>query len=826
MYQHIRIALEHAQQRSQHVQEQENIRRRRKTIEKYPTTRVNESTATCVNEDETTSNNPREISHHSLSDHNETLDVDDDFDLDSLEEISSKSQFHFNSDCELSMDDQDEPLMSEELFSSNNDQNDNFLHFYTTTKTRTFCRQMVEIFRDANISNIHCLRILKLISSVLPQPHNSPTTLKALYDSIQVEQLFNKRLICIQCHHNLSHNDKICNKCFSKEKKYIASIFDVNQPLVFTRTLDRLSSEIEDNRKQCNLNHLSRQNNNNDIIFNQVYKKLQNRHGSSSFISLLLHLDGISLCKSSKLNLWLLSCSLIELPVHLRYRRFNMIVLSVWIGHCEPLVDLWLEECFQQLNDIKKKGISTRSGINYKIIVYGLTGDCPAIKLATKHISHQGYLCCWFCYIHGIHVDNKRQYYFEKKIILRSETEYEFYSKEAEKTKTNIYGHLGRSPFSVVFDIPLPRCIVIDYMHVSLLRHTHTIIQYLYQKILKPKQRDELDDLFRHQAFPHNFNRKMRCVKDFSYCKASELRNMLLYGLLPLIRSFLPVQLAAHLALYVAAMRLLHGPRTLGDATEIIANELMINYYRDHQSFYTSIQNFVLHLHVHYANQYRLHGSLSNLGTFGQESLLGHFAKNRHGTHHFGELITNNYNVDFTIHNQPNSHSSSRNIEIDGIFDLHDSSISRALHEYHNALCICDKIDQCISIYRRCRLKHTVYHSLLYRRRGSSVSYFVQYSKGHDDNLFGKIDLFFKCNNKNFALIHNHRLKHLFTDYFLSSNYHDILLKALDVYFYVLHHTSTFTDVVTVDKISNMCIVFTFNDSLVVTPLSSSYEHD
>ncbi|CAF4738087.1 unnamed protein product, partial [Rotaria magnacalcarata] len=30
---------------------------------------------------------------------------------------------------------------------------------------------------------------------------------------------------------------------------------------------------------------------------------------------------------------------------------------------------------------------------------------------------------------------------------------------------------------------------------------------------------------------------------------------MLLYGLLPLIRSFLPVQLAAHLALYVAAMR-------------------------------------------------------------------------------------------------------------------------------------------------------------------------------------------------------------------------------------------------------------------------------
>ncbi|CAF4476027.1 unnamed protein product [Rotaria socialis] len=606
MYQHIRIALEYAQQRSQHVQEQENIRRCRKTIEKYPTARANE--------DETTSNNPTEISHHSSTDDNETLDVDNDFDLDSVEEISSKSQFDFNSDCELSMDDQDEPLISDELFSPNNDQNDNFLHFYTTTtKTWTFCRQIVEIFKDANISNIHCLRILKLISSVLSQPHNSPTTSKALYDSI----------------------------------KY--------------------------NLKQCNLNYLSRQNNNNDIIFNQVYKELQSRRGSSSSISLLLHLDGISLCKSSKLNLWLLSCSLIELPVHLRYRRFNVIVLSVWIGHCEPLVDLWLEESFQQLNDVKKKSISTRSGINYKIIVYGLAGDCPAIKLATKHISHQGYICCWLCYTHGIHKLNMN--FIQKK----------------QKKQKNIYGHLGRSPFSVVFDIPLPRCIVIDYMHVSLLRHTRTIIQYIYQEILKPKQRDELDDLFRHQAFPHHVNRKMCCVKDFSYCKASELRNMLLYDLLPLIRSFLPVKLAAHLALYVTAMR---------------------------------------HLHVHYANQYRLHGSLSNFGTFGQESLLGHFAKNQHGTSLWRVVFGLQFQVDFPIHNSQSTKL---------------SFINGALHECHNALCSCDKIDQCISIYRRCRLKHMVYHSLLYRRRGSSVSYFAQYSKGHDDNLFDKIDLFFKC---------------------------------------------------------------------------------
>ena len=82
------------------------------------------------------------------------------------------------------------------------------------------------------------------------------------------------------------------------------------------------------------------------------------------------------------------------------------------------------------------------------------------------------------------------------------------------------------------------------------------------------------------------------------------------------------------------------------------------------------------------------------------------------------------------------------------------------------------------------------------------------------------------CNNKSYALIHNFSVKHLFTDFFRSSHYHAVLLKALNMYFYVLHRTSNYCDIVTVDSISNMCIVFTFDDYYVVTPLSASYEHD
>ncbi|CAF2142004.1 unnamed protein product, partial [Rotaria magnacalcarata] len=78
-----------------------------------------------------------------------------------------------------------------------------------------------------------------------------------------------------------------------------------------------------------------------------------------------------------------------------------MMILSVWIGYCEPDIDLWLTECLQQLNMSKTQGITAQTGINYTLLIYGLTGDCPAIKLATKHVDHQGYWCCWMCFYKG-----------------------------------------------------------------------------------------------------------------------------------------------------------------------------------------------------------------------------------------------------------------------------------------------------------------------------------------------------------------------------------------------------------------------------------------
>ena len=57
-------------------------------------------------------------------------------------------------------------------------------------------------------------------------------------------------------------------------------------------------------------------------------------------VSLLLHLDGVGLTRSTQLKLWLFSGSIVELPPKLHNRRYNMIALSIWVGHSEPETEI------------------------------------------------------------------------------------------------------------------------------------------------------------------------------------------------------------------------------------------------------------------------------------------------------------------------------------------------------------------------------------------------------------------------------------------------------------------------------------------------------
>ena len=82
-----------------------------------------------------------------------------------------------------------------------------------------------------------------------------------------------------------------------------------------------------------------------------------------------------------------------------------------------------------------------------------------------------------------------------------------------------------------------------------------------------------------------------------------------------------------------------------GTNTSVIAKELFVKYYQDHGKFFNNLQDFTLHVHLHFDRLFDYHGSLCYLGTFGQENFIGSIGRNFHGSRFHGELIIYYYEV-------------------------------------------------------------------------------------------------------------------------------------------------------------------------------------
>jgi hypothetical protein len=119
--------------------------------------------------------------------------------------------------------------------------------------------------------------------------------------------------------------------------------------------MTRLSSTISEYKKRIINNHDPEKTK--DIPFGTLYQDLLKKNNHQDLISLLLHADGISITNSSKLKMWMLSGSLVELPAQLRSRRCNMVVISIWIAYVEPPGPLWLNYVSGKLQLIKDKGM-------------------------------------------------------------------------------------------------------------------------------------------------------------------------------------------------------------------------------------------------------------------------------------------------------------------------------------------------------------------------------------------------------------------------------------------------------------------------------------
>ena len=233
---------------------------------------------------------------------------------------------------------------------------DQFLHAHTDTRTDTFCYRLLRLFREAGLSKTERRKFLDLIHTALPIPNNLPSNINKLLSMLEIKHnLFRKRKICIFCYHNLPEDTSFCPECPTSSEKDIAFIYDSDIKFILSSLIKTLWKEIHSYKQQ--IQKSNDVTGTKDIGFGYAYQHLLNRFPNEFFVTALMHLDGIGLCKSSRLKLWLFSFSIVELPAKIRYQKYNMPVVSIWISSKEPVASVWLQNSVAALEDLKASGI-------------------------------------------------------------------------------------------------------------------------------------------------------------------------------------------------------------------------------------------------------------------------------------------------------------------------------------------------------------------------------------------------------------------------------------------------------------------------------------
>ncbi|CAF3352277.1 unnamed protein product, partial [Rotaria sp. Silwood2] len=230
------------------------------------------------------------------------------------------------------------------------------LHPYTSIYTDAFCQRIFYLFRESKLSKREHRKFLDLINDALPIPNNLASNMNRLLSMIQMKvNLFRKRRICLICTYEIANDVCFCPLCPKSNDTNIAIVYDSDIKSIVSLLLKKHYEKIRQYKKQIRANH--DEPNNDDISFGYAYQKLLQKYSDENFITALMHLDGISLCKSNKLKMWLFSFSIVEILGKMRYQRYNMAIVSICISSKEPVASIWLQNGVAALEELKVSGI-------------------------------------------------------------------------------------------------------------------------------------------------------------------------------------------------------------------------------------------------------------------------------------------------------------------------------------------------------------------------------------------------------------------------------------------------------------------------------------
>ena len=352
-----------------------------------------------------------------------------------------------------------------------------------------------------------------------------------------------------------------------------------------------------------------------------------------------INTDGFKTAKRGKTQAWAIFARLNELPIISRQK--HMFLVGLWIDDKKPNMNLYMDHFVDQANDISNNGVAWDRADGVQVISYFYPTFCVVDAMARcevlNTVTPTGFFSCNFCTHSGVYVNGGVKYPLLPPIprpLPHRRTHDELVECMINAPMQGVKGpaaimnlehfDLG-SGFST--DDLHPIFLGAATFHLSIFMTSVGEDYYIGE----PATRALINSRLRSIRTPTFISRKPRDIKQYKSYQGTEMRNFLLYYMVPTLRGVMrddAQEYLNHFALLSQAVFLLSretiSPEDINEAERCI--DLYVELFQEY--FGEENMRYNLHILKHVVEMVRRWGPLYVQTTTNYESWNHHLVKN------------------------------------------------------------------------------------------------------------------------------------------------------------------------------------------------------
>jgi hypothetical protein len=454
------------------------------------------------------------------------------------------------------------------------------------------------------------------------------------------------------------------------------------------------------------------------------------------------------------------------------------LVLGLWFGG-HPSIEVFFKPLIEELNALNNKTLVIQYGdeiLNVKVVVLLCTADTLGKDLLQKKKQFNGYGACSYCFHPGWSVRQPNakaqvRYKHIEGLEKRQHSTSVSFMRQAQITNEIVNGFKGISPLIGIPHFNIIDSCPIDYMHSNLLGNVRQLVSLWFDS--KNHGRDfyiglsikRVDQKLLNIKPTSNISRKPRPLSDWSYWKANEWRNWLLYYAIPCLHRILPARYLKHFALLSQSIYILLKVEIT--ANEMTAVDADLSLFVEQFEEYYGVNNMYYNIHLisHLVECVRNCGPLWAHSNFEFEDNNGVLVDYVKGTTHVLDQVASKYTFKRFIENDTREKSEILNVFLKKI----DPKRSFSTLEKHDTVSLIGKPKlyrlnsaeslvfnkfnynhEIVLSYSKFIFKKIIFSSNLYKRAKKSNDTIVELQ----DGSFGSVKYIFKSDdNNNFMIL-------------------------------------------------------------------------